>query len=754
MPTAVRRRARFLTTTAILVSCAAGGAAQTLSGAEERALPLGSITLLGDRQGSAVRDLPGSVSVVEGDEIEARGLNDMQEITRYLPGITVPRQTSGTDPFNSFGGFTIRGVGGNRVQMQVDGSRVAEAIQDGTRDYLDFNFTKQVDVVRGPASVLWGADALGGIVAVETIDPEDILAGRARGGTARLAFDGLNDETVASASFAQQMGPTLSLMLGLARTEAREVRLSNARADGGIYGCPRNVGFGATPCNRLDPTDISATRLLAKAVWTPTAEHRLEFSVDAMRRETAVQFDSVLGPVYNMMGTPTGEVNNNYDRDLDTDRTRIAVEHSWQARLGWVDEVKTTLAFTPHSYDRKGVRSSSSATGDAIITEDYLSFSEDFVELDIQATSRFTLGSASHELTWGFDGDRTQTDYSRRDVVRNLTQGTVTETHAGGFNFANADTRRADVYLQDKITLMDGVLELTPGLRFATYRIDPRPNADYQEVPGSEPSTRRDEAMLKSLGALYRFGEGWQVWGHYGEGFKMPTAQQLYTSVPGAFFDLIPAPDLKPEAVESLQFGLRRELAQGGFGVTLFDADYTDFIQSFYNPPGTTTYTYRNLSRVRVWGVEIEGEWDIRPDLRLTGAASWQKGTQRVSAGAAKTPHTLPPLTATLGLGWDMPDSAWSFDVVGTFAAGVHETAGANDFKPAGYGVIDVFAAWEVTETAVLNLGVKNLFDQRYFEASAARYATTASAAAARTNPIELQTGPGRVFTASLDIRF
>ncbi|PZX56370.1 hypothetical protein [Cereibacter changlensis] len=54
----------------------------------------------------------------------------------------------------------------------------------------------------------------------------------------------------------------------------------------------------------------------------------------------------------------------------------------------------------------------------------------------------------------------------------------------------------------------------------------------------------------------------------------------------------------------------------------------------------------------------------------------------------------------------------------------------------------------------MLNLGVRNLFDKRYFEASAASYSQTASSSVAAQNPIELQTGAGRVFTASLDLRF
>ncbi|MDB6177674.1 TonB-dependent hemoglobin/transferrin/lactoferrin family receptor [Paracoccus sp. Z330] len=747
---------RGSTALALMLACTPALAQQAQSpSSESGAVALDPITLLADRQGTSTREAPASISVIDGEEIDARGLDDMQELVRYTPGVEVNRQTTATDPFNSFGGFTIRGVGGNRVQMQVDGSRVPERITDGTRDYLDFAFTKQVEIAKGPASVLWGADALGGVVAIETIDPEDLLLGRDSGGMARTAYDSLNDGSSIAGAFARQFGRDWSVMVGLSQSQSHEAELSNARNDGGIYGCPRNIDFGATPCGELDPSDIAATHLLAKAVWSPDAEHRLELTYERLDRTTEVDYDNALGPVYSSFtGLPTGVINNNYDRELDMYRQRFALEHTWSPQSRWVDEVITTLAITPNGYDRTGEKWSTSALGEQLVTRDYLGYDEDFVELDIQATSRFSTGAANHVVTWGFDGDHTSTDYSRRDVVNNLTTGTTTETRAGGFNFANADTRRADLYVQDQILLMDGALEITPGLRYATYKIDPRPNADYQVVEGAEPRVREDEKLLKSLAALYRFGDGWQVWGHYGEGFKMPTAQQLYTSVPGTFFDLTPAPGLEPEEVQSIEFGVRRETAQGYFAVTAFNADYDNFIQSFYNPPGTSIYTYRNLSELQVWGLEFEGAYEINDRLRLTGAASWQKGDQRASAEAEKTPATLPPLSGTIALSWDTPHEGLTLDLVGVFASSVKYVESEDKYKPAGYGLIDAFAHWQVADNAILNLGIKNLFDKRYFEASAATYSTTASDAVARSNPIELQTGPGRVFTASLDLTF
>ncbi|MFP3758144.1 TonB-dependent receptor plug domain-containing protein, partial [Cupriavidus sp. SIMBA_020] len=85
----------------------------------------------------------------------------------------------------------MRGVGANRVQIRVDGARVQEQIQDGNRNFVDLSTLKSVEIMHGPASVLWGADALGGLVMYRTLDPEDLLNGTSNpyAGQAGLGYD-------------------------------------------------------------------------------------------------------------------------------------------------------------------------------------------------------------------------------------------------------------------------------------------------------------------------------------------------------------------------------------------------------------------------------------------------------------------------------------------------------------------------------------------------------------------------------------
>lgn len=723
--------------------------------AQDAVYDLDEITLSTDRAGSDALDVAANVTVVGEGDIQDHQINDMQELVRNVPGVEVSRQTSGADPFSTFGGFSIRGVGGNRVAIQLDGSRVAERIIDGTRDYLDFNFTKQVEIMRGPASVLWGADALGGLVAIQTIDPEDILDGKDRAVQFSTGYDSFDRTTRAALSFGQQLSPNLSLLVGVSREEKHEPKLSNARNDGGIYGCPRNVSFGATPCGEFDPTSTQSTRGLAKLVWTPTSDHRVEFSADVLQRETNVAQNYGLGPVVSSFtGIATGEVINSKTRHLDLSRKRFAIEHTYTPEAGVFSEIRSTLAYTPHSYSRTGVENSTSSAGDQIVEYDSLNFSEDFLELDVQATANFSLGRTNHRVIFGFDGDITKTDYARRDITNNLTTGITTEKRGGGFNFANATTRRADLYVEDLITFGDGRFELTPGLRYATFNIDPRPDADYQPVIGQEPVVRKDQALLKSLGAVYHINDNWSVWGKYGEGFKMPTAQQLYTSLPGTYFSLTPAPGLDPEEVKSYELGLRFEKERGFFAINAFKSDYSNFIQSFYNPPGTNEYTYRNLSTVDIYGIEASGGWAISDRTSMGFSAAWQEGTQRVNPTSTETAHTLPPLTGTVSVKHYLPNQRVSLEGVTRFASAVTRTSSASKFKPKGYALLDLYAKWEVVDNGFLSIGVQNAFDTRYFTANAASYNTTASSSVASTNPLELQTGPGRVFSVSYDMKF
>src|SRR3546814_10509902 len=93
----------------------------------------------------------------------------------FEPGVSVQRQPArfgaalGATGRAGNESFNIRGIGGNRVLIQVDGVRVPDGFSFGAQasgrgDYVDLGLIKSVEILRGPSSALYGSDGLAGAV--------------------------------------------------------------------------------------------------------------------------------------------------------------------------------------------------------------------------------------------------------------------------------------------------------------------------------------------------------------------------------------------------------------------------------------------------------------------------------------------------------------------------------------------------------------------------------------------------------------
>ena len=147
--------------------------------------------------------------------------------------------------------------------------------------------------------------------------------------------------------------------------------------------------------------------------------------------------------------------------------------------------------------------------------------------------SSFKTFLATHKLTYGAYASVVDTDYQRRDTTTNLTTGVVTVANAGGFNFANATTQRVDGFLQDEILLFND--KLSPYARRAVCHLRTRsatkPVLCRQARERAEAhSSRKTRQAVR--GVVYKATDNISLVGRYAEGFKMPTSQQLYTSLP------------------------------------------------------------------------------------------------------------------------------------------------------------------------------------------------------------------------------
>lgn len=124
---------------------------------------LDTMTVVGTRTETSVRDNPASVSVVEREQIEKRGADSVAELLRDVPGVSVvDTAVAGMKRIR------IRGEQSNRVVILVDGQEMTDQSSYGAPFLIDPSNIERIEVVRGPASVLYGAKAIGGVVNVIT----------------------------------------------------------------------------------------------------------------------------------------------------------------------------------------------------------------------------------------------------------------------------------------------------------------------------------------------------------------------------------------------------------------------------------------------------------------------------------------------------------------------------------------------------------------------------------------------------------
>src|SRR5690606_23441250 len=119
-------------------------------------LPLDASPASGSRVGLSNRDLPASVSVVSQEVMQARGLRTAVEAVEAAVGMT------GGTQYGSIPSYTTRGFGGNSVTVMRDGIHQNTASQSSRT--VDSFILDRVEVLKGPAGLMFGEGAVGGAV--------------------------------------------------------------------------------------------------------------------------------------------------------------------------------------------------------------------------------------------------------------------------------------------------------------------------------------------------------------------------------------------------------------------------------------------------------------------------------------------------------------------------------------------------------------------------------------------------------------
>ena len=144
--------------------------------AEKRLEQLNDVIVTATRSEINTADAPGSVTVISREDIKKKDSDNILELIRATPGVTIRGVGSGGRK-----SINIRGMESKHTLILIDGKRVPASNDvigpntDYQYDWIPSSQIERIEIVRGSMSVLYGADALGGVVNIITRKPDNKL---------------------------------------------------------------------------------------------------------------------------------------------------------------------------------------------------------------------------------------------------------------------------------------------------------------------------------------------------------------------------------------------------------------------------------------------------------------------------------------------------------------------------------------------------------------------------------------------------
>jgi len=729
---------------------------------------LDEIVVVGTRTEQRWIDASGSTLRADQEELLRTGSQDLSGFAKYDPTVTLPFDfASGDGAFaygqSGYGSINIRGAEGNRIAIELDGVRqppqyVSTSFDMGSgdgaggigRDYFDPAMFDLVEVLKGGASALYGSDALGGVVAFSTPEPDSMLKGKNYGGLLRTQYFSVNESISGQVGGAIRKGNT-SVMLLYAGRHGEET-----------------ANNGNEPPNPLDFTSNSGLVKLEHEI----GDHVFKLGLEYFEREAT---SDVRSAVVSEFPVFTDYV---YNEQL-LDRQRASLKWLYSPQGGWVDHLDSHF-YWQHAGSLSDNDSASKPLeampgvpipGTERTRVQRITFDTDIAGFSSVARREFgTEDAVLHAAMAGVDFslETSANKYTRVD--------TNSPNNNNRTSFAPTDTTRTGFFIQDEIKIRRKFF-ITPGLRLDWQAIEPDPNPAYLERLeelgrfGQEKPTDYDNfSVSPRLNLAWKPVETMQFYGTYAHGVRNPSAEEL-----SMVFDhppdggnpagslTVPNPNLKEEQSDAFELGYKAEGGAGRFQTSVFYTRYRDFIENGVatgelDDDNRDIVTTVNRGEAEIYGFEVGGShklgywWDQ--------AEGWEIGLATGKTIGNNLTDDLPLNTIepwkTVGfLGYEDPGGRYGARLSGTYVAEVKRVDDTTNqgtfFRPPAWFTLDLAAWWQPSETVAIHAGFNNIFDEKYWQWGSVRRGNGHLGGGGAT---DRATAPGRNFSLSVTKTF
>ncbi|KOY01080.1 TonB-dependent siderophore receptor [Pseudomonas nunensis] len=640
------------------------------------------------RSSALLQETPQTINVIPAQVIRDQAPRNLDDALANVSGITQGNTLASTQD-----SVMTRGFGDNRNgSIMRDGMPIVQG--RGMNATVD-----RVEVLKGPASLLYGIQDPGGVVNMVSKKPEltQYNALTLRGST---YGDGKNGSGGSLDSTGALGDSGLAYRMVLDHEDEdywrnfgthRETLVAPSLA---WFGESTKLLFSYEHREFLTPFDRGT-------IIDPRTNHPLDISRNERLDE----------PFNNMEGRS----------DLYHFEADHELNDNWKAHFGY--------SWNRETYDASQVRVTAIDTKNGTLTR-----SMDGTQNAI-STDRFTTASLEgkvnvlgmqHDLVFGVD-DEYRKIY-REDLIRQKSRTTfsyvnpvygreVAGTTVSAPDSAQTDELRSDsIFAQDSIHLTDQWI-LVAGGRFQEYD-----QYAGKGVPFKANTDNNGQKFVPRAGLVYRYTDELSFYGSYTESFK-PNS----TIAPLSGSTVVLDGSIAPEEAKSWEIGARLDMPGRITGdIALFDIKKRNVLIA--NSEGPTTI-YSAAGEVRSRGLEIDLTGQLTDRWSMIGSYAYTDAEVTEDPDyKGKKLQNVAKNTGSLSAVYDFGTIVGGDQLrVGAGARYVGERAGdaPNDFDLSGYTVADAFATYDTKvegQKVKFQLNVKNLFDRTYYTSAASRF--------------------------------
>lgn len=612
---------------------------------------------------------------VTAEQIEAAGAKTVAEALRIAPGV---RMSIGrkNEP-----DISIHGFNQGRLLVLIDGVPYYET----NYGKLDLNQIPtdniaRIDVIKTAASVLYGANALGGAINIVTRTAGDKPYAAVRLETGEEAT------SRASATYGARKG-SWNFWFNAGKEKSDGYKLSRNFTP--IVGMiqqknpTRNIPAVLEDGDVRDNSDYDRTDLWAKVGYKPSDRSELFVNVHYLDQEKGMPVAMDVAQV--MLAKPAfshfarAPKYRDYGIDLDG-RQRVGA--------GWT---LTEKVFYHDHLDDYASYSDQALTNEISVSE-YKDFIAGFSLAAEKKLGDWSLRGAAHYR---------EDSHSERDDAYLPFAKSVSRTGTVGVE--------AEWRATDKLTVVAGLGEDWFGVRDAWQNVtDRNTGAFIRQDPRATPSTN---AFGGTLTAQYSLGEGQRLFVAAAKKSRFPTLQQLYSSKGGNT-------DLDPEKSFNLSFGYGRTFAENGrFEASLFRYAVKDMIS---RDGSNVLNTYQNYGEAHMTGFETLIEGDVAAPLHLAFTYTYNHAIDVDDNRVTDDVINVPAHSATLDLAWRLPWRRAHLDVGGLYMGEVFTALPTPHYptdpakKIGGYMLWNARVGVDLGRGAEVYVEARNLFDRDY----------------------------------------